>query len=413
MGEELGAIASVAVTRVVNIVRKTHRLLVEHGLAMIPFKDVERAAKQDGTPDSFHSRYFDATSRHLFRRVARQYLVAMHPLRLIPPKRVQLPAEPLGNHTLRRTVKQALEGTVACILVEHFATWIGQLSDGAISLLVNELRLYTAKAFSHFSRCYGKVAGRLTRIRDAPFGTAAHNAFNRYEGAYKYFIEDTAVMHLLSAMQGLGNAFVVAELIDQAMATRAIGTVQMVNFLRGVDDAGGQRDEILHFFDADFRTGVKIVLDKPIGVVEERLFVSMAVATFIDSLMPEIESFVNQSGQIFDFAGMTGFACVWAVLEFVFCVRESNRGSDQAERFAQYGFGVMVCAAGEAGIARIVTIGEKLRRYRETDVTGMVDEKIDRVLAAFEASTAAADWALLVFEPFVQAASQQSRTIPI
>jgi hypothetical protein len=110
---------------------------------------------------------------------------------------------------------------------------------------------------------------------------------------------------------------------------------------------------------------------------------------------------------------MTGFACVWAVLEFVYCVRESKRSPNQAEGFARNGFGVMVCAAllllasGQTGIAKIVSIGKKLRRYRETDVTGMVDEKIDRVLAAFDASAAAVDWALLLFAPFVQGASTQ------
>ncbi|OHS92974.1 hypothetical protein TRFO_12163 [Tritrichomonas foetus] len=410
LAQDLGIVASLAISRVLNIIRETHRLLMEQGLSLMPFKDVERTAKWDNMLQGFSSKYLNDVTQTLFRNVVRNYSLSINPLRLMPAKKLQLPADSLGKLTLGRILKDALDSTVAFITVHHFNVMIRQISDGSVVYLATKLQDSIQKAFASFLEKYRNVSVRLTRIKDAPFGTSAHTAFTRYEAAYKFFLNDNGISSLLKDMQTLGNLFIVAELIDEALSMKEFNVVQIMSYLRSVDENNTPRDEIEKLFDAEFRDAIKIVTARPMTVAEnsQQLMMAMSMKAFASLIQQNNKDFEEPNPRLQDFTQMQGFACTWSVVEFVYCLTESIRVGDAASGFSKHGQGVMVCAAiillitGQTDLNRLLGIGRKMQRHHETDMSGMADEKTLRFLAVSQYDTATVDWALMFFQPFVQ-----------
>lgn len=410
IGQDLGVVASIAISKVSSIISQTHNLLIEHGLPMMPFKDIERTARWDNVLQSFYSKYLRDVSKHLFRNVCRKFALCVNPLRLIPPKKVQLPSDPLGKLNLGRILKDALEASVSFVTVEHFSVLMRQVSDGSIVLLAQSIHKHIRQSFDHLIEKYRDVCGRVTRIKDATLGTSAHSAFTRYEGAYKFFLNDTAVLALLRAMQNVGNTFAVAELIDEALSLKQFNVVQILSYLRSADNNGQPRDEIDRLFDQDFRDSLQIVTARPMTIAEssQQLLLSMVVNEFLSLVQRDIHTFDEPNAKSTDFTSMTGFASVWSVIEFVYCLMESTRLGEQTDTgFPEYGQGVMLCAAlillatNQVDLSRVLSVGRKMQRHKETDMSGIQDDKILRFLSVSKLDTAIIDWALLFFRPYV------------
>jgi hypothetical protein len=68
----------------------------------------------------------------------------------------------------------------------------------------------------------------------------------------------------------------------------------------------------------------------------------------------------------------------------------------------------MLCAAlvllwtDQVRLAKLLSIGRRMKSHRLTDVTGMIDEPIERYVAAADASASALDAGLLLLEPSVR-----------
>ena len=83
------------------------------------------------------------------------------------------------------------------------------------------------------------------------------------------------------------------------------------------------------------------------------------------------------------------------------------RVADSSSGFAKHGQGVQICAAvfllitGQTDLNQLLCIGKKMVRHLENDMSGMADEKTLRYLAVCQYETAAVDWAMLFFQPFV------------
>jgi hypothetical protein len=408
IGNELGVIASLAIDRVLNIIKETHRMLITEGLPLMRFKDIEKAAKLDIAINCHSSEYLERTVQHLFKVIAREYLLALDPIRLIPFKRLQLPPEPLGKLSLGKILKDALEPTVEFASILHFSTWMSQISDGGLTIIVDHVRESVIMSFRYFLQKYKELAGRLSRINDAPFRETAHSAFSRYASAYKFFLVDAAVLTVLKAMQGIGNLIGVALILDQSLSMRTIHTTHIVRYLRGIQtDDIHPRDELVRLFDAKFSEGMKIFTERPLLLHRdvEQLFLSTALSTFAELFTPEIEIFIEKEIKSQDFTVMTGFAAVWSVLDFVFCMLEAGKEAG----FMQYGHGVMVCAAliilatRQGDLAQLLSIGNRMKSHLLTDMTGRIDEHIDHYFTAAQASKAAFDAAMVMIEPTVLA----------
>jgi hypothetical protein len=407
VGCELGLVASVAIRRSVGIVRETHRLLTAEGLPMLPFVDIERAAKLDNSLTAFASKFAQASIKVLFKQIARRAALATDPLRLVPPKKVQLPYESFGKGALGRILKDALEGTVAFVSVCHFSAFIEQIGDGAIVILAHELRSHMDHSIARFRATYAKVCARLSRIKDSPFATSAHGAFTRFEAAYTFFLEDPEIADLLHDMQNIGNTIAIAELLDQAIVERNLSMSQMLHFL--LQKADGFSADIEKLFDMDFRDVARILMTRceTAGNFEHAMLL-LAIDAFCGGLSADLGLFLETAPSTGDFTALVGFAARWSVLEFVFGMMESQRAGDTVTGYARYGFGVMVCTSlvllmtEQVQLSRLLGIGRRVKRHCETDMTGMVEERIMRFLAVSQLGMAALDWGLAYLGPYFE-----------
>ena len=140
----------------------------------------------------------------------------------------------------------------------------------------------------------------------------------------------------------------------------------------------------------------------------QQLLLSLIVNEFISLVQREIHTFEEPNAKSPDFTTMSGFASVWSVVEFVYCLMEATRVGEQDTGFPKYGSGVMLCAAlillavGQDDLSRVLCVGRKMQRHKETDMSGVQDEKILRFLAVSQYDIATIDWALLFFRPYVR-----------
>ena len=411
LSKNYGVVASIAISRVLNIIRETHRLLSEQGLCLIPFKDINSNAKNDNMLQGFASEYLELVTSHLVGVLVRKYALSVNPLRFVPPKKIQLPAETLGGKSpIGKILKDALDVTVSFITVHHFQIMMRQINDGSTVYLVSRMKDCMTKAYSLFIGKYSLISERLIRIKDAPFGTSAHAAFSRYESAYRFFLNDPSIEIILREMQTLGNLVIVAELMDEALSTKEFNVVQIMSYIRSVDDKNTPRDEIEQLFENEFRDAIKMITARPMSIAEDsqQLTINMTINTFGTLLRRDFAFFEEPNQREMDFTQLRGFASVWSVIEFVYCLNESLRVGDTSSGFAKFGQGVMICAAiillftGQTAMSKVLDIGRRILRHHETDMSGMSDEKTLRYIACSAYGSATVDWALNFLQPHVQ-----------
>jgi len=175
------------------------------------------------------------------------------------------------------------------------------------------------------------------RIKDLPFGTSVHSSCMRYEGAYRFFVADAGVTGLMRSMHAIGNALAVAELMDEALAMKQFSSTQALGYVRGVDKKGTPRDEIEGLFDHNFTDAIQIVTARPMTIPENahQLLMSIAMTTFIHRFEKEAHAFEEPNPKADGFTSMSGFACVWSVVEFMYCVMEALRVGDLVAGFVE------------------------------------------------------------------------------
>ena len=113
---------------------------------------------------------------------------------------------------------------------------------------------------------------------------------------------------------------------------------------------------------------------------------------------------------------MTGYAMVWSVLEFVFCLKEVHRheetdpttGSTKAGAFAAYGEGVfiaaatLICITNQRPLYYVLSIGDKIRQQNMTDIAILVDENMSRFLDIYQLVESSLSFSLMTVQPAVQ-----------
>ncbi|OHS98859.1 hypothetical protein TRFO_34809 [Tritrichomonas foetus] len=418
ISREFGLSASLAVDYVVNIVKETHRILIEQGLPLMPFQDIVEVAKENKSLESFNSNYFKDILQHLTHVLIRTYSLAVAPIRFIPPKKIQLPAENLGKHALGKILKDALDNTVSFVTVYHFSTFIRNISDGSVVLLAKSIQNNISRSFYYFLNFYTNIKTKLTRIHDATFGTPSHEAFTRYEGAYKYFLNNKEVASLIRSMQILGNTFAVAEVLDQALSIKKFNVIEVMNYLRSVNENGKPLNEIENLFDKQFQEAMKIITSsnkQPNNTANSHnevnlshFLLDVALSTFInefDKINRDV--FYEEEPNISNFSVNNGFACVWSVLEFIFCFMESKREGEEISGLVKYGQGVILCASlillltDQVKLSNLFCIGKKLQRHKTTDMTGIEDKQMNRFLSVSQFERSVIEWGLQFFQPHI------------
>jgi hypothetical protein len=413
LAENYGLPQLVAVTRGLDIVRETHRLLSAHGFGLLPFDDILTTALGTATPTTYATNFVTSIIDHLAHKLSKNWYLRQNPLRLFPVDRPNLKSVPFGGGTIGVMLSSALGPVIKLVTVEHFSCLNRLLDDGsmthAIQLFVHHFR----QLATMFGEAYGRVTQFLTRIGDAPLATPGNVLFDRYEGAYNFLLEETQIMDLFMAMKRVGNLLAMANMMDIGLQNRKMTRGLVLGWLRELDLNLKWGTNVRATFGPQLADAVDGQDPLP---TDRDVFppVLMSCLSFLLQIVSETQKadFAETSGAIFEFETLTGFAARWSVLEYVFLLmeflRKTEKGTRDLSPFELYGEGVLFTAAAiveglqQGRIYFATNIGRKLQRSRTVDPSARYDERFERFCGVEKLEATAFHWIAGVYRPMMQ-----------
>jgi hypothetical protein len=382
--ERHGALAAIALSKLLDMLEATHRLLIRFGLPIMPFPDLVSRALCTDTPNSVQSLLLVNVCEHLTSRALSNCFLLTHPHRLVPKKRVELDIRALCHGLVGDVLQSMLSPTAAFLTTENFRALFWHLDDGAVALLHGSLIGALSERLADFTERYASVCGRLIRIKDAPLATNCLQVYDRFEGAYRYFLDDQGVVELLSTMAEIGNVIAISEMMDDAFLLKRQSAAHASDFLlsrapgQGPDEAGA---EFFGMFDREFqdtRPYFAHLVPQPTEQDIVQPFLFSAIQEIARAVLASGRLFDETSANLFDLPSLTGFAARWSVLDFLYTLIEAAKveGSDKPNEMGsivRFGEGVhlmaavILCITGQTPLYRAFSIGEKIASHFETD----------------------------------------------
>jgi hypothetical protein len=403
-----GALASIVVARILDILKATNDLLMNTGLPVMPFADQLSRAMATDSPSTLQSGLLANVTDHLLEHVISDFYLLTSPLRLIPPSLSRMGIAAIFGGSTGAIVEGMLLPTAAFISVESFRELFWMLDDGAIVVIHDHIMQLLPSIFNDFTKEYRKLTPRLARIADAPIAMTCAQVFDRFEGAYRYFANDQGVLPLLKVMAQIGNIVGICEMMDSAFSLKISATTQIGAFLLGknptsTDDK--REPDLFGMFDAKFKSIREMMTGiYPIPTEEQAMqpFLWSALVLIVQHIRVNAALFDERSDNLLDMRSMTGFASRWSVLEFLFCLLESSRRSkDDAEEppanvaVVQYGEGVLIsaaivlCACAQRPLYKLLAIADRIKSHQLTDFNALKEERVKRFFAVSDWVSAA------------------------
>jgi hypothetical protein len=383
MTEKNGILAAIAVGRLFDMLELTHKLLLQFGVPLMPFQDLLSRALATDTPNSLQSILLINVSEHLVGPALSNFYLLTNPHRLIPKSKAVIDIKALHHGPIGDVLSVLLTPTAAFVTTESFRELFWRLDDGAISLLHSQLLGAVSEIFNTFKECYASVGDRLIRMKDAPLATNCLQIYDRFEGAYRYFLEDRGISELFELMGEIGNAIAISEMMDNALLLKRQATTHAVGFL--LNTSPGQptpqkEPDFFTLFDKQFQ-GTRSYFANLVGLPKE----NEVMQPFLFKTVQEIARGVLDSNGIFDetaqdqmdLPSLKGFAARWSVLDFLFSLIEAGRvvskEREEPGAIIKFGEGVHLCAAvilcitGQRSLFRAFSIGGKITAHSDTD----------------------------------------------
>jgi hypothetical protein len=423
--ERRGLLAIILFTKTLEILQECHSVFEEAGIALIPFDDLVASQLRTTTPTSFGSHLLTVAIGDVQwdGDLIRHYLLHTNPYRLVPLK----PPDMKLNE-----FQQPFQATLAFIGVEHFRALCGLLDDGAVHVLSEALCDTMSKVFEEFYKEYASVSPKIRRIPNSiRLGSGFVKTYEQFEGAYQHFVDSGEVEVIFKMLRALGTLVATSEMLDIALslkrscAHQIIAYLYMTNHTR-VDE--NQREQLFGLFDAEFRTLAPLL--RGIGVMPSPDEIG---PPFLQKLVLRLKTDIDAAPKqilkeesrdlVFNFERMTGFAAVWSVLEFVFCLRQVH-GKDpgdanvtvrttQVKSFAIFGEGTLIgaalllCLSGQQTLAKVVSIGQRINNQYRTDMMPSDKGDMKTFNEVFDLVKSSFNYAVSLVLPAVQAAKSQ------
>lgn len=410
--EEYGALPSIAITKLLDQMKTTHSLFLDFGLPLLPFDDIVSNLFQTDTPNSLQSLYLVNIATHLNTKVLKDFYLITNPNRLIPSEDPKIDLSLIFTGPFGQVSQAFLSPTMHFISVETFRELFWMLDDGAIHILHDQLLGTLSELYIEFANTYNSVANTLVRIKDAPMSMSSYQAFDRFEGAYRYFIEDKALKHLFTLMGQIGNVFAISEMFDNAFALKHASSQQVMAFVLGNSpiQQKATKTEIFELFDKDFQETKAYFgsLDSiPAETEVNEPLLTKALEQFYSLLRNSSELFSEKSTNILNITSLNGIAARWSVLEFLFCLIESTKQGELGS-IQMYGEGVMLCAAAilclenQRSLYRAISIGEKLSTQVKADIAVMTEPRVQNFILTYDFVKSSLECAFSTFLPCVE-----------
>lgn len=205
--------------------------------------------------------------------------------------------------------------------------------------------------------------------------------FERYEGAYRTFVQTPEIERIFELMGKIGTIFAISEMMDTAhLQKRTIGR-QFSAFLYSYnpnlpkeDNVNQNFGEFFKVFEPNFERAKNWFQGiSPLPNENEILppFVFACAQHFSSLIQNGNVVFHETSQNLLDIHTLKGFAAVWSVLEFIFCLIEVFREehSEKQGSVVRFGEGVQICAAAilcltsQRPFYRCLSIGRKIQTH--------------------------------------------------
>jgi hypothetical protein len=391
-----GVLVSIGVTQLLNVLKTANQIFVDFGIPMMPVEDLWSNAMSTDTPNSLQSLLLVCVIDHLLSAVVADHYLLTYPLRLVPTIPRKIAYEGFFSGSLGIIMAGVLGPTSGFVSVENFRELFWKLDDGAITILHDKLLLLMPGLSEDFIRLYRAVSVRMARISNCSILSSCTQAFDRFEGAYRYFMTDGEILDLLRVMAQIGNILGVSEMMDDAFCLKLATAQQISTFFVGND--ASKQSEVFALFDAPFR-GAKNMISHMYSAPGDnqvtQLFLGRALEIFVRVVLESADMFAEKSRSLLDVATATGFAAKWSVIEFLLSLMESEKMANvQAEGdvaiggIARFGEGVLICGGivlalvKQRSLYRLFSIGDRISGHKLTDLTEVREVRVKRFLAA-------------------------------
>ena len=393
---EHGALVAIALGKLLEVLKNTNKIFESFSLPMMSFENQLTHALATYNPASLHSQLLRYVSDHLSDVVVPHYYLMTNPLRIIPSTKPNIRFRKLFTRNAGVIFEKMVLPTTAFISVESFRELFWLMDDGTIPILHNEMISAIPELFDSFLVMYKNVAARLKRIKEPPITMSCSQVFDRYEGAYRYFVQDQNMTQLFAIMAQIGNIIGISEMMDDAMGLKVSAAQQVSALLMGQNPhEPPSNPELYGIFDRQFQQVQSMMTHAyPIPgeneVVQPLLFNVLEVV--VQLIRQNEQVFDETSPNLLDVTTTTGFASVWGIMEFLFVLMEISRtpdgqGEGQIGSISKYGEGVLLCAAAilcacsQRPLYRLLSIGERIKAHQMTDFETVKDDAAKRALA--------------------------------
>ena len=407
--EKFGLITMNILIAVLNVFRKAHSLFDLFNLCLTPFDDMMRNAFALDNPDTFQSRLLNGCLFNMIDNILSDYIIVGFPLRCLPKQQFKFVEE------IRSIFKTSEAGDILCsnllpsctfISVDTFRQFFWFIDDGAIMFFHQQLISVIPDLVDAFITVYQGLQTKLKRIQNPPISYTCYQAFDRFEGAYHYFVDSEEIRGCLSLMKQIGNIILLSQMIDNAWILKRTTATQVAAFMFSEKpvDLGKDPDkipELFELFDKSFQEKRPFfsMMNQKIDPKEFNLpLTTNAVRLLVNQLLPHYNLFAELSVNIRDLTSLKGFGAVWSVLDFIssqIIVLPAKEGGG----FSVFGEGVCYCAAAiilltkQRRLARALSISERVMSHKMTDFSNVIDERIEKYLSAAQFSTSSLSFA--------------------
>lgn len=432
--------------RSLDILRNIHEIFVEEGHSIDSFEMLLQTTIKSYTPNSFYSDLLDSVYSHTENVLIPTFIFSSIPSRFFPSFGTDIEQKAVKMLKENKFIPSTLKQTVSFITVDHIKEFFSFIGDGAIDMFINMVKSSVETTFKKFCEQYKAVSYLVKRIADTPIGTGCHKAYERFEGSYRFFASDKEIDLLFNSMKSLGNLISFIFMCDVAYLLKRSEREQVLVYLteasyikeRNADfETEMTTDIIFDLFEDPKNKGNPSAFKKTRNFINGRNssanndgfinvapdpgevnypFLQSLVNQLVDLAHAEWDLFDEKSPNILDFTSMNGFAAVWSVLEFVYCLKEVYRREEISKQdppekvgsFAVFGEGVlttaalMLCLTGQAPLARIMSIGTRITQQKKIDLAALDEEVLNNFLNIFQLVNASIENTITLLAPTLE-----------
>jgi len=425
LAQKHGLLVIIAIRRIISILQSTHRIMMSYGLPLIPFNDILSNAIASDTPNSFSSLLLINVSNHTTGSLLSDFYLMTNPNRLIPKSQPSINFSVFFKENPGVLMEVILRPTASFVSVESFRELFWMIDDGAISVLHTQLLIELQEQFSLFAEVYARLAKQLRRIKDAPINSNSSQVLDRFLGAYRFFLDNPDLHQIFSLMGEIGTIFAVSEMMDNAYILKRVSREQVSSFIMSrsstdiaKSNAPDGHPEFFELFDNPFRS-TQPYFNSYNNVTSDKEVIAPLLHVTIQEFSKLIKQynglFEETSSNILDLQSLNGFASMWSVLDFLFCMIEVLSGDKNhydlsKGSLVKYGEGVQItaglilCITNQRSLFRLLNIGEKVAAHVASDFAADCSVLVKRYLAVYKLMSSSLSCSIATFKPAVDQA---------